>query len=477
MIGPMLENRSRWRPSLAQRFMLGSLVVLLAGMVGVGAWVARQIEDGVVQRAAATTALYVDSLVTPPLQDLASGPTLSPESQGRLEWLFADTPLGREVVLFNVWYPDGHIVFSTVPDLAGQQLSVDPSFEAALTGRVAADIGDPEGADEIPSAAPLGSLLEIYSPVRGRGTNEVIGVAEFYYAADDLREEVAVAQRRSWLVLGGATLLIYAILAAFVQRASDTIDRQQRALSDQVSTLTRLLAQNEELHQRARGAAARTVALNERFLRRISSDLHDGPAQDVSLALLRLDNVAAHHGGDGYSRATRDEGIDEEIGLIQHSLRRALQELRSTSGGILLPQLGALSVAGAVEHVVRGHRRKNGATADVVMHDLPEQAPLATKIALYRIIQEALSNAGRHAAGARVTVDVSGIDGHLRIEVADDGPGFDPTTENGREERLGLVGMRERVESLGGTLEIDSAIGHGTRVVANLPLASGDTHG
>src|SRR5690242_11571663 len=90
------------RLSLAQQFMIGSLIVLLAGMAGIGAWVARQIEDGVVQRTAATTALYVDSLVASALQDLATGPELSAAGASRLEWLFAETPLGREVLLFQV---------------------------------------------------------------------------------------------------------------------------------------------------------------------------------------------------------------------------------------------------------------------------------------------------------------------------------------------------------------------------------------
>ena len=84
--------------SPAQRFMLGSLVILAVGMAGIGAWVTRQIEEGVVDRTAATTALYVDSLVAPSLQDLAEADTLSAEAVDRLDWLFADTPLAQEDV-------------------------------------------------------------------------------------------------------------------------------------------------------------------------------------------------------------------------------------------------------------------------------------------------------------------------------------------------------------------------------------------
>jgi signal transduction histidine kinase len=463
------------RLSLAQQFMIGSLVVLLAGMAGIGAWVARQIEDGVVQRTAATTALYVDSLVASALQDLAAGPDLSAAGASRLEWLFAETPLGREVLLFQVWDRTGRIVYSTVPGLVGQQFPTDPQLNDAFAGRVSADLGEPEGGDLLRDTMPQRDLLEIYSPVRSTDTDQVIAVAEFYYAADELRDNIVTAQRRSWLLVAGATAVIYLLLSAFVGRASDTIQRQQRALSAQVVRLTDLLRQNEELHQRARGAAERAVALNERFLRRFSAELHDGPAQDISLALLRLDNVAAHYGGYGDGSAATL--VETEVGVIQASLRRALQELRSTSSGILLPQLGTLPVAAAVDHVTRGHRRRNDVDVEVVTRDLPEQAPLATKIAIYRIIQEALNNAVRHAGGANVAVVVSGEGNRLRVEVRDNGPGFDPDGERGTTDRLGLAGMRERAESLGGDFRVESAPGAGTRIVAVLPLPEGDSHG
>jgi signal transduction histidine kinase len=466
------STRSIWPMSLAQQFMLGSLVVLVAGMAAVGAWVARQIEDGVIQRTAATTALYVDSLVTSSLQRLATEPALSESDDRRLHWLFEDTPLGQEVVAFQVWNRDGEIIFSTVRELEGARFPVDEELLSAFDGRVTADIGDLEGGELAPQALPRHDLLEIYSPVRNRETGEVIAVAEFYYATDDLRQNIDAALRRSWLVVGVAGLLIYLVLSGFVRRASDTISRQQDALAGQVQTLTCLLRQNEELHQRARGAAARAVALNERFLRRFSAELHDGPAQDISLALLRLDNVAAHHGGDGIA----EDGVEREIGLIQTSLRRALGELRSTSSGLLLPQLGALTVAETVEHVVRGHRRRNAADVTVSVRDVPVQAPLASKIALYRIIQEALTNASRHAPGAHVTVTVTGAGDRMRVEIRDSGPGFDPSIRDATGERLGLAGMRERAESLGGEFAIASGPDVGTRVVAELPLREDGAH-
>src|SRR5215203_2324300 len=89
--------------SLAQRFILGSLLILIAGMALIGFWVEQQITNGVVQRTATTTALYVDSFITPHLQDLAAGDTLSLEHRQTLDRLLRETALGQRIATFKVW--------------------------------------------------------------------------------------------------------------------------------------------------------------------------------------------------------------------------------------------------------------------------------------------------------------------------------------------------------------------------------------
>jgi signal transduction histidine kinase len=449
--------------------MLASLVIFLAGMIGMGWWIGRQIEAGVIHRTAATTALYVDSFIAPNLQELGSDTPLTPEHRTALSRLLQDTSLGQQIAAFRVWDAHGRALYSTDLTQTGQLLSPQWGLARAWQGEVVARISDLRDEDTPVELEGRGRLLEIYSPVRRRGTDQIIAVAEFYQTVDDLQRGLSAAQRWSWLLVGGATLGMYLLLAGFVQRASDMIERQQVALRAQVAQLTELLTQNERLHERVRRAAARTTALNERFLRRISAELHDGPAQYLSLALLRLDHVIVHDNEGSPGKGEGQQG-NADLDVIQNALQQALQEIRAISAGLGLPQLGNFTVVETLTRIVRAHERRTGTTVTLSMGELPEQAPLPVKITLYRLVQEALSNAYRHAGGVGQQIQVSYEAAQLGVTVTDHGPGFDGTQETDGDKHLGLVGMRERVESLGGQFRIESEPGQGTTVIACLPV-------
>jgi signal transduction histidine kinase len=263
---------------------------------------------------------------------------------------------------------------------------------------------------------------------------------------------------------------MYVLLAGFVRRASHTIERQRVALSNQIRKLTEVLAQNQALHDRVRESATRATALNERFLRRISSELHDGPAQDLALVLLRLDSSVGTR--DGRPAAVSSEsrpGLDPD--LLQQTLRHALQELRAISAGLRLPELERLTLAEVLARVVHAHEQRTGTNVRLEHpDDIPRQASLPVKITLYRVIQEALSNAYRHGGGVEQRVRVGYQAGHLTLEVSDQGPGFEVSSASENDGHIGLVGMRERVQSLGGTFGVESGSGRGTKIFARLAL-------
>lgn len=115
------------------------------------------------------------------------------------------------------------------------------------------------------------------------------------------------------------------MLFGLVRRGSQTIAKQRRELHEQVAELSTLLNRNVQLDARVRGAAARTTARNERFLRRISTDLHDGPGQDLGFALMRLETIAG--------RCQRAPADLETPGALQDDFRAGMRERVLALGG------------------------------------------------------------------------------------------------------------------------------------------------
>jgi signal transduction histidine kinase len=159
----------------------------------------------------------------------------------------------------------------------------------------------------------------------------------------------------------------------------------------------------------------------------------------------------------------------DDLAGIETSLQNALKEMRGIATGLSLPQLAGLSLPETVVRVVRAHERQTKTSVALELGILPEQIALSLKITVYRLIQEALNNAFRHANGAGQHVRVECDREQMMVEVTDLGPGFQVEHGANWDGRLGLSGMRERVESLGGQFEIESEIGQGTRIRASLP--------
>ena len=487
MTAPPNVSGRRWRwplsltgLSLAGRYNLASLVVLLLSMLFTGWWVGQQIREGVIHRTAAISALYVQGFLANQLGDLRSSDWLSRPQTEAIEKTLANTPLGKEIVSVKIWAPGGKVVYG---ENAGQVFPVKEDQARAWRGEVSSDISNLDETENASQRPRFRQLIETYTPMRLAGSQRVVAVAEFYQTVGPLNHEILASQLRSWAAVALATLLTYLALSGLVRRGSDTIARQQEQLREQVGTLETVLArmnvvlaQNQELHGRVSRAAARTAAHSERFLLRVSSDLHDGPAQDLSFALLRLESLSAYTG--------LHPEADQTLKAVEHSLSSAVREMRAIATDLRLPDLGPLDLQGILERAVRDHRRRSDAGASLMLGELPKRVPLALKITVFRIVQEALNNAQRHAGGqdtgAGTTVSASLESGALTLRVCDRGPGF---VWNGQAQdgHLGLVGMRERAESLGGTFTVqlwqESGETAGTCVEAKLPLnAQGEDH-
>lgn len=434
--------------SLMARFLWIAAGVLLAGLVVIGFWVTSRIEEGVKDNAGAVTALYVDALITPLVQELALVNDLSAGHIQQLQQILNRGGLRDQVSAFMLWSPSGRIVFSDNADLVGQSFSISPGLAEALAGRVHANFDDafhPQSYGE--ARAPL---LEVYSPVRSVVDGQIIAVAEFYTSAEVLGDHLLRVRFQSWLVVGAVSLGMFATLSLVVASGSRTIASQRRALDTQVTELSNLLATNSHLSQRVEQANHRIASLNEDNLRRISADLHDGPVQQLAFAALRLDR-----GGDA-RQAEIGRAIDE-----------AITEIRDICGGLALPELDGWSLATIARRLAARQEARTGRPVTVTVETGPAELPPAAKICAYRFIQEALNNGAKHAPGASQRVKVTVTDDALIIAVIDDGPGFDPAeTSKG----LGLVGLRERIAGLKGRLDIETGPGWGTALTMHLPV-------
>lgn len=452
--------RHRWSAStLAIQFFLVGGVVALAATVVVGAVVAALIERAVTRNAAATTALYVDSVIAPLLPDMRSATVLDDVVKRALDETLGQGALGERLVALRLWSSDGTILYAEDSKLIGRTFARSPSLDRAFSGEIVANYDRFEVLDG--GEAPAKPLLEIYNPILEPWSGDVVAVIEFYEDASEFEASLDQALWRSWIAVAATTSFVFLLLATIVMRGSRTIDRQAHDLRRRVGELTRLLDENRALHERVQKATRRATALNESYLRRIGADLHDGPAQLVALASLRLDSGAVL---DPMADPARRE---HEIHSIRSTLEDALQELRSICHGLVLPQIEAADFAALVRHAVEAHERRTGAMVALELDDVPVTTPLAQKICAYRFLQEGLNNSFRHCPDASLTVSLQLEDARLTLSVADDGPGFDPTAI--RPDSLGLAGLSDRIESLGGRFSLQTSE-KGTRLSMTLDL-------
>jgi signal transduction histidine kinase len=196
---------------------------------------------------------------------------------------------------------------------------------------------------------------------------------------------------------------------------------------------------------------------------RLARELHDAMTQNL-FSLTLTAEAAAELVRTDPARA------EAEIDRIRALARDTQAELRSLIFELRPPRLAAdglvATIGKDIDVLGRAHRLK----ADVRVHGVPE-LDSSTEVELYRIVQEALNNAVRHARAETIAVEIDARDGGVAITVRDDGVGFDPGARAIRERRLGLTSMRERAERLGGALSVETARDAGTTVRVEVPGA------
>jgi signal transduction histidine kinase len=244
-----------------------------------------------------------------------------------------------------------------------------------------------------------------------------------------------------------------------------------RALGHQIGAALQhaeLYAALESRSADLRRASASLLRAAEGERQRIARELHDETGQMVTAIKLELADLERTLAGTGRGADAVERAI--------HLASRALESIRATARGLRPTALDDLGLVPAMRTLAEEFAGRTGIAVDLKTAPLPAPPPAPeVEVALYRVLQEALTNVARHAAATRVEAVLGTDGGELVLVVQDDGKGFDasragtPTTGG-----AGLAGMQERVVGVGGRLTVTSAPGRGVRLEARLPLGESD---
>ena len=210
-----------------------------------------------------------------------------------------------------------------------------------------------------------------------------------------------------------------------------------------------------ELSERVeRDALRRVVAAQELERQRLARELHDETGQALTSILLGLKRL------DGES--------PEAVAEVRELVVATLQDVRRLAVELRPKVLDDFGLVPALERLTQGFAEHTGISVDLEASALTERPPVEVETAIYRIVQESLTNVVKHAQAHSVSVVVTRGDGRIKAVIEDDGTGFEPETIG--ESGIGLVGMRERIELLDGSLTVESSERSGTTVAVEVPV-------
>jgi two-component system, NarL family, sensor kinase len=334
------------------------------------------------------------------------------------------------VTRIKIWSADGTVVYSDQPDLILKKFKLDPEqLEVLNSGATEGSVSDLRRSENKFETEEDG-LLEVYTRIESPEGKPLLFEAYYPVATvQDRASQVLTPFRRiSTLGLAAILLLGVPIILALTLR------------------LTRASRARERLMERA-------IDSSEAERRRIARDLHDGVVQELAGTAFAL------------SGAAREPSVSSELrgDLLRASeaLRRTLRQLRSLLVEIHPPGLNASGLGAALEDLT-AQAASSGVTPTVTVSDM-DGTPDHVVALIWRVAQEAIRNAVRHAGASRVQVDVHGDGRQVSLRVTDDGSGFDPGAA-GREDSYGLRGLQSLVQDGGGDLQVESAPGAGTTV-------------
>ncbi|MGC8837206.1 MAG: GAF domain-containing protein [Anaerolineae bacterium] len=249
------------------------------------------------------------------------------------------------------------------------------------------------------------------------------------------------------------------ILCALANQAAVAIDNM-RLFEEAMRARDEVQRMASELRE----AFAYTMNVQEEERQRIAADLHDRVVSRLVAAMYEVESCIslARRGG---------EGLEERLGSVWRLLDEGVKETRDSIYNLWPATLEHMGLEAALRELVRRFGEGAGLRCSLQVHGASPPLDLQRKVALYRIVQEALANVRQHAGPCSVEISLH-FDPHLvRVLVQDDGVGFDVerVLRTAPAQHFGLLSIRERALGLGGTVRVQSAVGEGTRILVEVP--------
>lgn len=255
------------------------------------------------------------------------------------------------------------------------------------------------------------------------------------------------------------------VLARGFNRLSDRLRRLQESLEEQVRQRTNELSVTNEQLLREQRLLKQSLKMHDRERQVIAYEIHDGLAQQLVGAEMTFQLAA-----QALSGSPEQGKADYETGMAM--LARCIGEARRLINGVRPPLLDEEGIAAAVKHLLAEDANGGGPELEFRHPAKLDRLEPMLENAVYRIVQEAVTNARKHSGSDRIRVTIAMQDDHLRVEVQDWGCGFDVKQQKGK--AMGLRGIKKRTKLLGGKAKIESELGRGTHVIVDLPLVPPD---
>jgi two-component system sensor histidine kinase UhpB len=322
------------------------------------------------------------------------------------------------------------------------------------------------GVQLVVEAQPSRAVLDAWDDVVrislvGAGMLIIMNAAAFWLVARVFKPIPIIAQGLERLQRGDLAFRLPRLPGSEAEVIGNAFNRMAQAVEDKVQAERQARDAEARLEERREMASLADQRVEEER-RLIAHELHDEFGQSVT-AIRSLALAIAAQGG------ARDPATGEAARLISDEAARLYDAMHSLIPRLAPLSLDAVGLSATIENLVRDWQRRNPAISIDVKHQLPAEIGPSVTLAIYRVVQEGLTNALRHARPSHVDISIEGDAQRIHVAVADDGVGL--PADWARPGHYGLRGLADRVAQLGGTLSVCNQAARGVLLSADIPLA------